>query len=232
MQPDVSWILALGAGVLSFFSPCILPLLPAYLSFITGRAVEDILENRPARRELFPHVLLFCMGFSVVFVAMGATASTLGQVLFRHQRIMEWVGGLLIVFLGLHQLGLFQWRFLQVEKGLHLRARPTHALGAFIVGVAFAVGWTPCIGPILGSILTYAGTRDTLSQGVFLLAVFSMGLALPFLALGLGLGTVLPRLRAARRLMRGVTMASGGLLIIMGLLLITDNMKFLYRLVL
>jgi len=232
MQLEVSWVLALGAGILSFFSPCILPLLPAYLSFITGRAVEEILENRPARREILPHVVLFCLGFSLIFVIMGATASTLGQALFRHQRIMEWAGGLLVIILGLHQLGVFQWRFLQVEKRLHLRARPAHALGALVVGVVFAVGWTPCIGPVLGAILTFAGTRETLSQGVLLLAAFSLGLALPFLALGLGLGAVLPRLRSAKGLMRGVMAASGGLLILMGLLLITDNMKFLYRLVL
>ena len=231
MQVEVSWFLALGAGVLSFFTPCILPILPAYLSFITGRAVEEILENRAPRREVLPPILLFCLGFSVVFVILGATATTIGQVVYEYQRALEVVGGVLVVLFGLHQLGVLQWRFLLAEKGLHLRNRPAHALGAFVIGVAFAVGWTPCLGPILGSILAYAGTRETLSQGVFLLVLFSAGLTAPFIAVGMALGNILPRFRSANRFMRWIVLSSGILLILMGLLLITDNMRLLNRLV-
>jgi cytochrome c-type biogenesis protein len=228
MQPEISWFLAIGAGVLSFFSPCILPLLPAYLSFITGAGVEEILESRPARRKILPQVLLFCLGFSTIFVLMGATASTLGQAVFRYQRIIEWVGGVLVIFFGLYLLGVFQWRALQMEKRLHLSNRPAHALGAFVIGIAFAAGWTPCIGPILGSILMYASTSETLPQGVFLLVLYSMGLAVPFVAVGVTIGSLLPWLKKAGSVMRWVSAASGVLLILMGLLLITDNLTMIY----
>jgi cytochrome c-type biogenesis protein len=231
MQVEVSWFLALGAGVLTFFTPCVLPILPAYLSFITGRAVEDILANRPARREILPPIILFCLGFSIIFVIMGATATTLGQVVYEYQRTVEVVGGILVIVFGLQQLGVLKWRFLQLEKRTHLRRRPTHALGALFIGVAFAIGWTPCLGPLLGSILAVAGTRETLAQGVFLLTLFSAGLSAPFIALGLALGTILPRFRAANRFMRWIVLASGTLLVVMGLLLLTDQMRILTRLI-
>jgi cytochrome c-type biogenesis protein len=229
MQSGISWILALGAGGLSFFSPCILPLLPAYLSFITGVGVEEILENRPGRREILPQVLLFCLGFSMIFVLMGATASTLGQAIFQYQRILQWAGGVVVILFGLHLLGVFQWRVLQVEKRLHLGKRPAHALGAFVIGIAFAAGWTPCIGPILGSILMYAGTSQTLIQGILLLALYSIGLAVPFVAVGFAIGSLLPLMQRARNVMRWVSGVSGALLILMGLLLITDNLAVVYR---
>lgn len=228
MQPEISWFLALGAGGLSFFSPCILPLLPAYLSFITGAGVEEILESRPARREVLPQVLLFCLGFSMVFVLMGATASTLGQAVFRYQRIIEWVGGAVVILFGLYLLGVFQLQALQMEKRLQVNNRPAHAFAAFVIGVAFAAGWTPCIGPILGSILMYAGTRETLTQGILLLVFYSLGLAIPFMAVGFAIGSLLPLLRRARSFMRWVTATSGVLLILMGLLLITDNLTVIY----
>lgn len=232
MQPDVSWFIALGAGLLSFFSPCILPLLPAYLSFITGLAVEEIFESRPARREVIPQVLLFCLGFSFVFVLMGATASSLGQLVFRYQRIIQWIGGGLVIFFGLHLIGVFQWRALQMERRLHLKNRPAHAFGAFLIGIAFAAGWTPCIGPILGSILTYAGTQDTMGQGIVLLVFYSVGFAIPFIAVGFAVGSLLPWLRKAGALLRWVSVVSGILLILMGLLLITDHLNLLYSWVL
>lgn len=226
---EVSWALALGAGILSFFTPCILPILPAYVSFITGRAVEEILENRPARGELLPPILLFCLGFSVVFVILGATATALGQLLAAHQRTLEVVGGVVVILLGLQQLGLIGLEFFQRDRRLHLRGRPAHGLGAFVVGVAFAAGWTPCLGPVLGSILAYASTRETVMQGVAMLSLFSIGMSLPFVALGFALGAMLPRLRAASRFMRGIVLASGGLLILLGLLLVTDQMVLLLR---
>lgn len=227
---EVSWALALGAGVLTFFTPCILPLLPAYVSFITGKAVEEILENKPVRREILPPVLLFCLGFSSIFVTLGATATTLGRLLASHQRALEIVGGAVVILFGLQQLGLIRLGFLQREKRLHLRGRPAHGLGAFLVGVAFAAGWTPCLGPVLGSILAYAGTRETVTQGVVLLCFFSLGMSLPFVALGLATGAVLPRLRGASRFMFWVRLGSGAVLILLGLLLIGDQISYLSRL--
>lgn len=226
---EVSWALALGAGILTFFTPCILPLLPAYVSFITGKAVEEILEDRPVRREILPPVMLFCLGFSSIFVMLGATATTLGRILASHQRTLEIVGGAVVILFGLQQLGLVRVRFLQREKRLHLRARPAHGLGAFMVGLAFAAGWTPCLGPVLGSILAYASTRETVTQGVVLLCFFSMGMSLPFVALGLATGAVLPRLRAASRFMFWMRLGSGAVLLALGLLLIGGRMSYLNR---
>jgi len=192
--------------------------------------VEEILENRPARREVLFPIALFCLGFSSVFVILGATATALGQLVYQHQRVLEVTGGAVVTLLGLHQLGWIRFSFLQADKSVHLRKRPAHGLAAFVIGVAFAAGWTPCLGPILGSILAYAGTRETVSQGVTLLVLFSAGLSAPFLAVGLALGSVLPRFRQASRLMRWISMASGVLLVLMGILLLTDHMQFLYRL--
>ncbi len=226
---EVSWALALGAGVLTFFTPCILPLLPAYVSFITGKAVEEILEDRPVRAEILPPVLLFCLGFSLIFVILGATATTLGRLLANYQRVLEIVGGSVVVIFGLQQLGLIRVGFLQKERRLHLRGRPAHGLGAFLVGVAFAAGWTPCLGPVLGSILAYASTRETVTQGVLLLCFFSLGMSLPFVALGLATGAILPRLRAASRFMFWIRLGSGVVLIALGILLVVDQFPYLVR---
>jgi cytochrome c-type biogenesis protein len=229
MHPDVSWFLALGAGLLSFFTPCVLPLLPAYLSFITGVTVEEILEERPARKTILPNVILFCLGFSLIFILMGATASAIGQAIYRYQRIIQWVGGILIILFGLHLLGVFQLRIMQMDRRLHLSSRPAHGLAAFLIGIGFAVGWSPCIGPILGSILAYAGTRETLMQGIVLLALYALGLSIPFVAVGFAIGSFIPWFTAAKRVVRWVNMGAGALLIIMGLLLITDNLGAVYR---
>jgi cytochrome c-type biogenesis protein len=226
---EVSVFLAFGAGLAGFFSPCILPILPAYLSFITGRTVEEIIKESPTAREILPSILLFCAGFSGVFVAMGATASALGQLMASNQRILEVVGGILVVILGLQQMGLVRISFLQREKRLHLRARPAHGLGGLIVGMAFGAGWTPCLGPILGAILTYASTKETVLQGVVLLGIFSLGMSLPFLALGLALGTILPRLRKTGPVVRWMGFGSGAILVALGILLIADQLSWLYR---
>jgi len=227
MEVEVSWFLALGAGVLSFFTPCILPILPAYLSFIIGKAVQEILEDRPVRREILPPILLFCVGFSVVFVMLGATATGLGRLLAAHQRTLEMIGGLVVILLGMQQLGIVRLGFLEREKRFHLRGRSAHGLGAFAVGLAFAAGWTPCLGPVLGAILAYAGTRETVVQGVILLGFFSFGMSIPFVALGLAMGVVLPRVRATSRFARWLMAASGGVLILLGALLLAGQMSYL-----
>lgn len=230
MEVEVSWFVALAAGALSFFTPCILPILPAYLSFITGKAVEEIMEGGLVRSEILPPVLLFCLGFSTVFVILGATATALGQIVGAHQRILEVVGGLVVILFGLQQIGILRLRFLEREKRVHLRGRPAHAMGAFVVGVAFAAGWTPCLGPVLGAILAYAGTRETVMEGVALLSLFSVGMSLPFVTLGVAMGAVLSRIRAAGRFTRWVGMASGVILMLLGVLLVGGQVSYVLSL--
>jgi len=222
LHADVSVFLAFGAGVLSFFTPCIVPVLPAYLSFITGVSAEEVLTYDSRWKAAFPQIVLFCLGFSAVFVVLGLAATAAGAELFRLGPIFRWgVGGVVLVF-GIHLVGIIEFRFLQVERRFHLKRRPAHALAAFVIGLAFGFGWTPCSGPILGAILAYAGTRETLGQGVLLLSCYSLGLAVPFLAMGLALETCLRWLRSARAVLRWMSVGSGVLMIILGLLLITD----------
>lgn len=233
MGSEVSILIATGAGILSFFSPCILPLLPPYLSFITGISMEELLGAGKRAKESFSpfkvlyHILLFILGFSAVFMAMGASASAIGQFLFHHVRILQWIGGLMVIFFGLHFTGLLRIPILYREKRLYLQKRPAHLFGAFLVGVAFAVGWTPCIGPILGSILAYAGTKETIIEGMILLGSYSAGLAIPFIATGLAVGLSFKIIKRMKKYIPFISAVSGILLIIMGILIITDNLKFL-----
>jgi cytochrome c-type biogenesis protein len=228
---DISAFVAFGAGLLSFFSPCVVPLLPAYISFVTGATAEEILTRPPRLRAILPQIVLFCLGFSAVFVLLGLAATTAAHELLRLRPIARWVGGSVVLLFGIHLIGIVEFRFLQVERKLHLRERPAHALAAFVIGVAFAFGWTPCSGPVLASILAYAGTRETMAEGVLLLVLYSLGLAVPFLCMGFALGSCLRWLRKAQALARWASVVSGVLLIVLGLLLITDNFDLLYRLV-
>ncbi|HZD03390.1 MAG TPA: cytochrome c biogenesis protein CcdA, partial [Longimicrobiales bacterium] len=179
----IGFAVAFGAGVLSFLSPCVLPLVPSYVSFVSGLGAEELERGGAAvRRTVLVHSLLFVAGFSLVFVAFGASATALGQLLRDGQVWITRIGGVLVVLFGLHLLGITPLRFLGRERRFHFQRRPVGYFGAFAVGVTFGAGWTPCIGPILGGILTMAATRGQVSEGVRLLGVYSAGLALPFLA--------------------------------------------------
>jgi cytochrome c-type biogenesis protein len=179
---DVTLPAAVLAGLLSFLSPCVLPLVPPYLTFIAGTTVEELGEGGPrrARLDIALAALLFVLGFSTVFVAMGATASIFGQALRAHLGTLSWAAGLAIIAMGLHFLGVWRLAFLYREKRLHLE-KPVGLWGAYVMGLAFAFGWTPCIGPILAAILAVAGTEETLARGAILLAAYSAGLGVPFL---------------------------------------------------
>jgi len=179
---DVTLPAAVLAGLLSFLSPCVLPLVPPYLTFIAGTTVEELGEGGPrrARLDIALAALLFVLGFSTVFVAMGATASIFGQALRAHLGTLSWAAGLAIIAMGLHFLGVWRLAFLYREKRIHLE-KPVGLWGAYVMGLAFAFGWTPCIGPILAAILAVAGTEETLARGAILLAAYSAGLGVPFL---------------------------------------------------
>ncbi|RKY60103.1 MAG: cytochrome c biogenesis protein CcdA [Candidatus Latescibacterota bacterium] len=229
---SVTWLGALLAGLLSFFSPCILPLVPAYLSFISGSSLEEIREGRRGEVVLRTvwHASAFVLGFSMVFVLLGATATTLGGFLLSRLRLLTKIAGIIVVMLGLHTMGLFRMPFLDYERRLGTRGRPTGLVGAFIVGVAFAFGWSPCVGPILGAILAYAATEETLTQGVWLLAWYALGLGVPFLASALAINSFFSVLGRMRRNFRTVELISGALLVAIGVAIFLGGVDRIVRL--
>jgi len=231
--PNISLFIAFSAGLLSFLSPCILPLIPAYISFITGISFEAFSSaegSRKLRRTTVVHSLLFILGFSLVFTLLGASATYAGQFLQKYQFLLAKVGGVIIIILGIHLTGIINLRFLQREKKVHLREKPLGYLGTVLVGMTFAAGWTPCIGPILGSILIIASTSQKVTSGVVLLSFYSLGLALPFFASSLAISSFLGYFKRFRRHLRLVPIISGILLIGIGVLLVTDYFSYLVNL--
>ncbi|MBA4788328.1 MAG: cytochrome c biogenesis protein CcdA [Rhizobiales bacterium] len=216
---DVTLPAAFLAGLASFLSPCVLPLVPPYLCFIGGTTLEDLSNARPLERvaaRTFAGALLFVAGFSVVFVALGAGASAIGEVLRSHLDILSMVAGLAIVVMGLNFLGVFRIHLLSRTARKEV-APPTGIWGAFVMGLAFAFGWTPCLGPVLGAILAVAGTSATVEKGALLLAVYSAGLGVPFLLAALAVRPFLNGLRHARRFLPLMEKAMGVLLVLTGI---------------
>jgi cytochrome c-type biogenesis protein len=220
----VGLAVAFTAGVLSFLSPCVLPLVPSYVSFLTGLSLDELDAKR---RTALVHALLFISGFTLIFVALGATATGLGRLLNYHQVWLERVGGALIVLFGMYLLGGFHWMPLERERRVHLPGRPLGYLGSVLVGVAFGAGWTPCIGPILGSILLYTSTQESLRQGVILLLAYSAGLAVPFVLAAVAVGRFIGWFRRYRRFVPLTTRLSGALLVALGLLVATGYFSLL-----
>ena len=223
---DVGFAIALSAGVLSFLSPCVLPLVPSYLTFVTGMSLEDLQEG-VNRKATLMHSLLFVIGFSAIFILLGASASFLGQFFRAYEIWIARIGGVIIIALGLHMAGVFRMLPLLQEKRVHLNDKPAGYLGTLGVGMAFGAGWTPCIGPVLGAILTYGFSQDTMWAGVGLLSVYSLGLAIPFLVAALALDWFLQAFKRFRRWIPVVEKTSGVLLIFLGLLLLTGNFTVL-----
>jgi cytochrome c-type biogenesis protein len=225
--PQISLIAAFSAGLLSFVSPCVLPLVPSYISYITGLSVEqltDASEREKFKKAIVLNSLLFIAGFSVVFIAFGASASFLGQILITYQDYIRRIGGILIVIFGLYLLGILNLNFLKMEHRYQFRSRPAGYLGSFLIGVAFAAGWTPCVGPVLGSILLYAGTTDSLLSGVVLLTCYSMGLGLPLFLTALGVDRFLAYFKEVRAYLWGVSTVSGVLLIAVGVMIYANSL--------
>jgi cytochrome c-type biogenesis protein len=219
---DVTYAGALLAGLLSFASPCVLPLVLPYLCFLGGVTLDQLTEeNGAVTRRVFLSAVFFVLGFTTVFVAMGAAATTLSQLLIAYGDWLSRLAGVVIVIFGLHFLGLFRLAFLDREARLHVERRPAGLLGAYIVGLAFAFGWTPCVGPVLASILTLAAAQDDAARGAGLLIVYSLGIGLPFLGVALFAGNFLAFMRRHRGIAHRVEQTMGVLLILMGGLLIS-----------
>ena len=211
--------IAFGAGLLSFLSPCVLPLIPSYVTFITGLSIEDVQKSR---RAAFAHSLLFVLGFTLIFLAFGATATALGQLLLFYRDWITRVGGVLIIVFGLYMLGVFNVSLFSRERRVHIANKPVGYLGTLLVGIAFGAGWTPCIGPILGSILTYAASSADLARGFWLLLAYSLGLAIPFLLSAIAVERFLDFFTKMKRQMGWITRTSGVLMIAVGILMVTN----------
>ena len=230
-ETEVSLAVAFLAGLLSFLSPCVLPLIPSYIGFLTGMSADELQaggEGQAKRRgTAFLHGLLFVAGFTLVFVLLGAAASALGNLLREYQVWLGRVGGVLLILFGLYLLGVLRPAFLMRERRIELSRKPLGYFGSGVVGFTFGAAWTPCIGPILGGILTLAATQSGMGRGIALLAVYALGLAVPFLLTALALDRFLLWFQRFRPYIVWVDRIAGGMLIVLGILLITDNFTLL-----
>jgi cytochrome c-type biogenesis protein len=230
---DVSYFAALVAGILSFVSPCVLPLVPGYLSFISGVSLEsahsgDALPEGTTRR-VFLSSIAFVLGFSTVFVALGASASTIGGFINEKAAILTKIAGVLVILFGLHTMGVLRIKWLYRQAQIDVQRKPAGPLGAFLVGLAFAFGWTPCIGPILGSILALAAQEGTVRHGTALLSVYSLGLGVPFLLTSLAVNKFFAAFKKVRKYYRAIEIVAGLLMVGIGVLLVTNKFTLITR---
>ncbi len=213
--------IALGAGLISFLSPCVLPLIPGYISYISGSSINELIEKKNI--NLFP-IILFTVGFSIVFIFFGAASTLLGQVLLQNSYELRIVAGLIIIILSLHIIGIINLKFLNYEKRVQTNIKKNF-LSPILIGMAFAFGWTPCIGPILGSILVLASTEESLKQGILLLAFYSIGLAVPFILSGYLIQKFLIFSKNFKKNINKVSKIGGSVLLITGILMITNQLQ-------
>ncbi|HEX4485411.1 MAG TPA: cytochrome c biogenesis protein CcdA [Terriglobales bacterium] len=214
-------IAAFVAGLISFLSPCVLPLVPGYVSLISGAGVEELQAQQTGlMRKVMLNSVAFILGFSTVFITLGAISTSVGQILARYKHSLAQVAGVVIILFGLHLTGLLRIKALYADKRLHSVKGGATVWGAFVIGFAFAFGWTPCVGPILAVILTFASQQDSVSKGIGLLMIYSLGLAVPFLLTSLGIERFLKFYSRFRAHMHAVEIASGALLIVLGVLLV------------
>ena len=225
---DVSIPLAFFGGLLSFVSPCVLPLVPSYISFVTGISFEELsdeADNRELKKVIIKNSIFFILGFSTIFVlVLGASAQAFGHVFMEYQDVIQKIGGIAIFLLGVHIIGIINFKFLQREKKLHFfKDKPTGLFGSFLVGMGFAAGWTPCIGPILGAIFTVAATSSNPWSGIMLFVAYSAGLAIPFMLTSIGINTFLRHFSKLKRHMRIISIVTGLFLIATGVLIFFNS---------
>lgn len=232
MEENVTLLAAFGAGLLSFISPCVLPLIPGYLSYVSGLSLDDLkagtgeaasAASSDTRRRVAVASLAFILGFSIVFVSLGASASFIGQFLMSRLTILGKIAGAIIIVFGLHTMGVFRIEWLYQDKRVQTNRRPAGFFGAMLVGIAFAFGWTPCIGPILAGILAIAAAQDTIGDGVRLLLAYSLGLGVPFFATALAINRFFVAFAKIRRHYHKIEVVSGVLLVLIGVLIFTNR---------
>ncbi|MBC8338320.1 MAG: cytochrome c biogenesis protein CcdA [Rhodospirillales bacterium] len=225
---EISYIGALGAGILSFLSPCVLPLVPPYLCFLGGVSLEQMTDDEELPPGVMRGVLLsavaFVLGFSTVFIALGATASTVGQWVADYLDVLSQVAGGIIIILGLHFMGVFRIPILYREARFHAESRPAGLIGPYIIGLAFAFGWTPCVGPVLAAILMVAGSESSITYGMGLLAVYSAGLGIPFFLAAVAMKPFMNFMTRFRKHLMTVERVIGALLVLTGILFVTGSM--------
>lgn len=232
---NISYMVAFTAGILTFLSPCLVPLIPSFIVYITGVSFGDLKDSEKkseVRRKAAIHSLLFIAGFSTVFILLGLTATAMGRMLSQYQDIIRIAGGILIIALGLYLLGAFRLGFLDKEKRFNIPVKGATYAGSFLVGVTFAAAWSPCAGPILGSILVLAGTKASVAEGAKLLVAYSLGIGLPFFVTGLSINFFLANFKKFEKIIRVVNIVSGIFLVMVGILLATNYFNVLYRLIL
>jgi cytochrome c-type biogenesis protein len=234
MSQEVTLLAAFAAGFLSFISPCVLPLIPGYISFISGMTLEEMQGQGAAgaaasRRQVLTASFAFVLGFTIIFVAAGASASALGKFIYAQSPILEKVAGTVLIVLGLHMMGVFRIRLLESDKRIHTQRKPAGPFGALLVGMAFAFAWTPCIGPILGGILAMAASRESVAEGMQMLAVYSLGLGVPFLLTSVAINRFFAAAARIRKHYRAIELVSGGLLILVGLLIFFDQFSLIAK---
>jgi cytochrome c-type biogenesis protein len=228
--PNISYVGAFVAGLLSFLSPCVLPLIPSYITYITGLSFGDLDAEHPThlvRRQTLLHSLAFIAGFTVVFVLLGASATLLGSFMQQYMDLIRKIGGVLVVLFGIHVTGLVPISWLLGEKRVTLKHKPAGFVGSFLVGLAFAAGWTPCIGPILASILMIAATEEKVGQGIVLLLLYSIGLGIPFLLSSLALHRFIVLFNRFKKYIRLFEIVTGLFLIVVGVLIFTNWLSVL-----
>lgn len=220
---NISIFVAFSAGLISFLAPCILPLIPSYMAFITGVSIEELSSQeslRQVRKKVVFNSLAFILGFSVIFIALGASATFIGKFLAENIRWLEIVGGVIVIILGLYFIGILRLGFLDREKSIRLKKKPLGYFGTGLVGMAFGAGWTPCVGPILGGVLTMAATTQNLFKGILLLVFYSLGLGIPFFISGIILHRFFEYFKVIRKYFKAIKIAGGVLLIAIGVMLI------------
>ena len=227
---NISFLTAFAAGLLSFLSPCVLPLIPGYISFISGASLQELTGSediKAVRRKVINNSIAFVLGFSVIFILLGASATAISRLLLAYIRPISIAAGAVIVVIGLHTAGIFKIPLLYVEKRFQTNVRPANVFGSFVIGLAFAFGWTPCIGPILAGILGIAAAQDTVWKGILLLAAYSLGLGIPFMITAYSITFFMKTFEKIKKHMNVIEWITGGMLVIIGILMMTGGLSAL-----